>query len=49
MKKKIIILDVCAKELKKFPVELQKDLLMITEQLLNSVSLTTPDVRKVST
>ena len=34
---RVIILDVCVKELKKFPLELQKDLLTIVEQLSDGV------------
>ncbi len=39
---RVIILDLCVKELKKFPLELQKDLLTIVEQLNDGVKFSLP-------
>mgnify|MGYP000082502094 CR=1 FL=1 len=49
MNERIIILDVCIKELKKFPSSLQVDLLTIAEQLNDGVKLSLPLSRPMPT
>lgn len=38
----VIVLDMCAKEISKFPVEIKKDLLMIIEELNQGYMLSMP-------
>lgn len=42
MSSRIIILDSCVKELKKFPLDIQRDLLVIVEQLNDGIKLNMP-------
>ena len=48
MSNRVVILDVCIKELKKFPHELQKDILVIVEQLNDGVRFSLPLSRPMS-
>ncbi len=42
MSSRVVILDVCAKEIKKFPLEIQKDILTIVAQLNQGVTFSMP-------
>ena len=42
MTERVIILDVCVKELKKFPLNLQQDMLTLVQQLNDGVKFSLP-------